>query len=72
MPGDRIYLSAKKSAGTKDYVMTFPGQSLWKLSQEEGVMIEAIQKLNGLDPTIRTFRTRQKLYLKKVKDDGAR
>lgn len=72
MPGDRIYLSAKKSAGTKDYVMTFPGQSLWKLSQEEGVMIEAIQKLNGLDPSIRTFRTRQKLYLKKVKDDGVR
>lgn len=72
MPGDRIYLAAKKSTGTKDYVMTFPGQSLWKLSQEECVMIEAIQKLNGLDPTIRTFRTRQKLYLKKVKDDGAR
>ena len=72
MPGDRIYLAAKKSTGTKDYVMTFPGQSLWKLSQEECVMIEAIQKLNGLDSTIRTFRTRQKLYLKKVKDDGAR
>ena len=71
-PGDRIYLSAKKTTGTKDYVMTFPGQSLWKLSQEEGVMIESIQKLNGLDKTIRTFRTRQKLYLKKVKDDGVR
>ena len=52
--------------------MTYPGQSLWKLSQDEGMMIEAIQKLNGLDPTIRTFRTRQKLYLRKVKDDGVR
>ena len=72
MPGDRIFLSAKKTTGSKDYVMTYPGQSLWKLSQEEGVMIEAIQKLNGLDPTIRTFRTRQKLFLKKVKDDGKR
>lgn len=72
VPGDRIYLSAKKTIGTKDYVMTYPGQSLWKLSQDEGMMIEAIQKLNGLDPTIRTFRTRQKLYLRKVKDDGVR
>ena len=72
MPGDRIYLAVKKAAGAKDYVMTFPGQSLWKLSQDEGVTIEAIQKLNGLDTTIRTFRTRQKIYLKKVKDDGVR
>ena len=72
MPGDRIFLTLKKTSSKKDYVMTFPGQSLWKLSQEEGVLIEAIQKLNGLDPTIRTFRTRQKLYLKKVKDDGVR
>lgn len=71
-PGDRIFLAAKKPTGTKDYVMTYPGQSFWKLCQEEGVMMEAIQKLNGLDPTIRTFRTRQKLYLKKVKDDGVR
>jgi len=72
MPGDRIYLAAKKTTGAKDYVMTHPGQSLWKLSQEECVTIEAIQKLNELDPTIRTFRTRQKIYLKKVKDDGIR
>lgn len=72
LPGDRIFLSAKKTKGTKDYIWTYPGLSLWKLSQEEGMMIETIQKLNGLDPTIRTFRTRQKLYLKKVKDDGQR
>lgn len=69
MVGDRIYLSAKKTKSEKDYVWTHPGLSLWKLSQEEGVTIKAIQKLNGLDPTIRTFRTRQRIYLKKVKDD---
>ncbi|MBO4454627.1 MAG: glucosaminidase domain-containing protein [Paludibacteraceae bacterium] len=74
MPGDRIYLAPKKLTGANDrpYVWTHPGQSLWKLSQEEGVQVEAIQKLNELDPTIRVFRTRQKIYLRKVKDDGYR
>ena len=68
--GDRIFIAAKKTAGVNDYVWTHTGQSLWQLSQEEGVQIQAIQKLNGLDPSIRVFRTRQKLYLKKVKDEN--
>ena len=70
--GDRIYLAAKKTTGPSDkpYVWTYTGQSLWKLSQEEGVQIEAIQKYNELDPAIRTFRTRQKIYLRKMKDEG--
>lgn len=68
--GDRIYLSAKKKSGDKDFVWTHTGLSLWKLSQEEGVTIESIQKLNELDPSIRAFRTRQKIYLRKGKDDG--
>lgn len=72
LPGDRIYLSPKKTVGANDrpYVWSYPGLSLWKLSQEEGVQLEAIQKINELDPTIRVFRTRQKIYLRKVKDDG--
>jgi hypothetical protein len=68
--GDRIYLAPKKKTGDKDFVWTHTGQSLWQLSQDEGVMIEAIQKLNELDPQIRTFRTRQKIYLKKVKEEN--
>lgn len=68
MPGDRVYLTLKKTQGSKEFVWTHTGQSLWKLSQEEGVQIEAILKLNELDPNIRTFRTRQKIYLKKVKE----
>ena len=68
--GDRIYLAAKKKAGQKDFIWTHTGLSLWDLSQEEGVSIPAIQKLNGLDPTIRVFRTRQKIYLKKVKEES--
>ncbi len=67
--GDRIYLSAKKRMGDKDYVWTHTGQSLWQLSQDEGVTIDAIQRLNDLDPQIRSFRTRQKIYLRKVKEE---
>ena len=70
--GDRIYLASKKNTGMNEYVWSFTGQSLWALSQEEGVHIEAIQKWNGLDPQIRTFRTRQKIYLKKVKEEQMR
>jgi len=66
--GDRIYLSSKKMYGANTFTWTHTGQSLWQLSQEEGIQIEAIQKINELDPTIRTFRTRQKIYLKKVKE----
>lgn len=68
--GDRVYLAAKKKVGQKDFVWTHVGLSLWDLSQEEGVSIAAIQKLNELDPTIRVFRTRQKIYLKKVKEES--
>ncbi len=68
--GDRIYMAAKKTVGANEYVWTHTGQSLWQLSQEECVQIQIIQKLNELDPSIRVFRTRQKLYLKKVKDEN--
>jgi len=67
--GDRIYLTAKKKSSTKEYVWTRKGQSLWQLSQDEGVQMKAIQKLNELDPSVREFTIRQKLYLKKVKEE---
>ena len=68
--GDRIYLFYKHHTGEKDFVWTAPGQSIWQLCQEEGVALEAIQKLNGLEPSVRTFVTRQKLWLRKVKDEN--
>ena len=68
--GDRIYLAGKRHAGDKDFVWTHTGQSLWQLAQEEGVTIESIQKLNELDPSIRVFRTRQRIYLRKVKEEN--
>ena len=68
--GDRIYLGPKKNTGVPDkpFVWTFVGQSLWELSQEEGITIEAIQQLNELDPKVRIFSIRQKIYLRKVKE----
>lgn len=68
--GDRVYLSGKKKTSTKEFVWTYTGQSLWQLSQDEGVSVESIRKLNELDPRIRTFRTRQRIYLKKVKEEN--
>ena len=71
-PGERIFSAQKKQTGDKDYVWTRPGESLWKICQDEAVQMDAVRKLNGLDKNIRVFRTRQKLYLRKVKDDGFR
>ncbi len=66
--GDRIYLSAKKKSSETEYVWSRPGLSLWELSQNECVTVEAIQKLNELDPSVRVFRSRQKIYLRKIKE----
>ena len=70
--GDRIYLFYKKKTGDKDYVWTSVGQSFWQLAQDEGVMLEALQQLNEIDPSVRVFKTKQKLYLRKVKVKGDR
>jgi len=65
--GDRIYLFYKHKTGDKDFVWSNVGQSLWQLSQEQGVSLEAIQKINEFDPSIRVLRTKQKIWLRKVK-----
>lgn len=70
--GDRIFLGAKRTYGVNEYVWSHPGQSLWELSQEEGVRLSSIQKYNGLEPSVRTLKTRQKIYLKKVKEEHVR
>ena len=66
--GDKIYLAPKKTTGAEEYVWTRPGLSFWRLCQDEGVQLEAIRKLNELDPSVRVFRTRQKIYLQKIKE----
>lgn len=70
--GDRIYLVPKKTIGVneKPFVWSYNGLSLWQLSQDEGVSIKSILKWNDFaDPTFRTFTTRQKVYLRKVKEE---
>lgn len=68
--GDRIYLSRKRCYGPKEKteVWVHPGESLWQVCQREGVRVEKIQKLNGLDKSVRTFQTRQKILLRKEKE----
>ena len=70
--GDRIYLGAKKATGANTYVWSFPGLSLWQLCQEEGIQMEAVRKLNELDPRVQVFTSRQRIYLRKTKDDEKR
>lgn len=70
--GDRIYLAPKKTAGVNTYVWSFPGLSLWQLCQEECIQMEAVRRLNELDPSVTVFRTRQRIFLRKVKEDDKR
>ena len=65
-------MSTKRTTGANVYVWTHPGQTLWELSQEEGVQEDAIRRYNGLDNSVRKFTIRQKIYLRKVKDDAVR
>ena len=68
--GDRIYLAPKKTSGANMYTWSYPGLSLWQLCQEEGVQMEAVLKYNELSPTVTVFRTRQRIYLRKVKEEA--
>jgi len=70
--GDRIYLSPKRATGINTYVWSYPGLSLWQLCQEEGIQLESVLKLNELDPSVEVFQSRQRIYLKKVKEDAKR
>ena len=69
-PGDRIYLAPKKTSAPpeKAIMWVHPGETLWDICQREGLQMQAIQKLNELDPAVRVFRTRQQIYLRKVKE----
>lgn len=70
--GDRIYLSAKKQYAPQEKAIMWvhPGETLWDICQREGIKMETVQKLNGLDPAIRVFHTRHKIYLRKVKEEN--
>lgn len=69
VPGDRIYLSRKKKKGIAEHQLLWvhPGESLWVISQREGIQLECIYQYNGLLRDIQTFKTRQTIWLCKPK-----
>ena len=68
--GDHVFLSAKKKSVPKEKSLMWvhPGESLWGICQREGIQMAQVQKLNGFVPELRVFRTRQQIYLNKVKE----
>ena len=68
--GDRLYLAPKKiyAPQEKAVMWVHPGESLWEISQRECIQISTIYKLNGFEPSLRVFKTRQQIYLAKVKE----
>lgn len=69
--GDRVYMSAKKKKvpQEKSLMWVHPGESLWDICQREGIQIAQVRKLNGFAPELRVFRTRQQIYLNKIKEE---
>ena len=69
--GDRVYMHAKKKKvpAEKSIMWVHPGETLWEICQREGIKIEQVRKLNGFPPELRTFRTRQQIYLNKIKEE---
>lgn len=68
-PGDRVFITPKPRyvRGEKSVMWVHPGESLWSISQREGVQLKTIYKLNEIDPSVKVFKTRQKIYLCKQK-----
>ncbi len=69
--GDRVYLSRKRAYAPKEKTLLWvhPGESLWEICQREGVRMEKVQQLNGLDKSVRVFQTRQQILLRKQKEE---
>ena len=72
--GDRIYISRKKTSVPQEKAIMWghPGESLWMICQREGIQMKRVQELNGFAPEVRVFKTRQKIYLNKVKEENVR
>lgn len=68
--GDRVYLSRKRAYAPKEKTLLWvhPGESLWEICQREGVRMEKVQTLNGFDKSLRVFKTRQQILLRKQKE----
>ncbi len=68
-PGDRVFTTVKPRyvRGEKSVMWVHPGESLWSISQREGIQLKTIYELNEIDPSVKVFKTRQKILLGKPK-----
>lgn len=48
-PGDIVYLRRKKRKATETYHEVLAGQSLWQISQDNGIKLKRLYKLNRLN-----------------------
>lgn len=68
-PGDRVFVTKKPRyvRGIKSVMWVHPGETLWSISQREGLQLKTIYEVNELDPSVKIFKTRQKVLLGKPK-----
>lgn len=68
-PGDRVFVTKKPRyvRGEKSLMWVHPGETLWSISQREGLQLKTIYEVNELDPSVKMFKTRQKIFLCKQK-----
>lgn len=70
-PGERVYLGAKHAYGErkKAILWVHPGESLRMISQREVMKLDNIYKINELKRNVTVFRTRQRIHIRKVKEE---
>ena len=68
-PGDRVFVTKKPRyvRGEKSLMWVHPGETLWSISQREGLQLKTIYEVNELDPSVKIFKTRQQIFLVKQK-----
>lgn len=69
--GERVYLASKHLYGEKKKAILWvhPGESLRMIAQREVMKLDNIYKLNELKRNVKVFRTRQRIYIRKVKEE---
>lgn len=70
-PGDRIYLFWKRPVGVKEHAILWvhPGEEVWMICQREAIREKKLRKYNYFPADIQVFKTRQKIYTRKHKEE---
>ena len=69
--GDRIYLFWKRSVAVKEHAILWvhPGEEVWMICQREAIKEKSLRKYNYFPADIKVFKTRQKIYTRKHKEE---